>query len=905
MAPHNHLLQCVYVTLSLFCLLSQPFVCLGVDMNPIEELEYLVKLQDGVSVDSVCEKLKEQDVKHQVTMKMDTNDLVNLFTIKLKSASDAEVLNQNPQVMKVQAVQTMKRADPTMGNTLTTQGVKPTNSAFGPHRQTRVADMHKLGRFGQGIKIAIIDSGVDCSHPALGGGFGPGKKISFGADLVGDNFDGHTVNNPNPTPCTPCGMHGTHTTGIIGADDVGFGFNGVAPNATLGMYLFGCDGSAGTTDALTAKALLQAYKDGAQIISGSLGGIGGWSTGDILSDTVDALAAKGVIVVLAVGNEGNEGVFYTETPAASPSVISTGWVQSSTTVMTTFVASNNKEMSYHSASRINGTNLKVWFNPNIGPEGDACSPPGPESLDLSNVVVLIKRGVCTFITKLQNVRKRGARRVLIYMTDENIVTLEGRLQGIDLGTISNSDGLYIIQQAQQDPNFSLSFPERPHLFAYDAGQVNPASNYGPSFDFKSIQPNFCAVGGNMLSTVPVKDGSYLFSGGNEWIVNGHPTVFYSQMAGIAALVLSTRTEKLNIQQLRALLSTTSQMIVTINSTSILEPAIHQGSGLVNAYCAAYTKTLVSIGSMTLRDLEHFTGRQEFTITNVGTQSYSYTIEHRPAQTLASFAPGTSTPSANPLPIDGHPPANMQTNPQTFQVAPGQTKTIVVQFTPPQGLDQKVLPIYSGYVYLKTDSECERHSIPYYGVYGSMRSQKYINYGPDTEPWTQYKLPRVSNSNRTTPTKPFTFAADDVPWMRYRLDMGTPWSQLDLATSDSILGSRDLAPSSGPEVSLDAYRNIKLIESTFRGVKLLGRLDKSNNTFANRPAATVTFVQPLSGLMNPYTNLTAAVNIPDGSYKILLRVLSIFGDPTKPGDYDAYLSDAFTVARTGAPTTIPA
>lgn len=897
MAPRNHLLQCVYMTLSLLSLLSGPLVCLGEDVDPVSMTEYLVKLDPSGDVDSVCQKLKEQDVKHKVTLKMDENGLVKLFAIQLKDVQAAGILESNPLVMKVQPVQSMKRANPKMGNTVTSQAVAPSNAGFGPHAQTRVNEMHKLGRFGQGTKIAIIDSGVDCAHPALGGGFGPGKKIAFGADLVGDQFDGRVPNNPNPTPCTPCAMHGTHTTGIIGADDVGFGFNGVAPNATIGMYrVFGCDGSAGTTDALTAKALLQAYKDGAQVISGSLGGIGGWSTGDILSDTVDAIAAKGVIIVLAVGNEGDEGVFYTETPAASPSVISTGWVQSATTVMTTFVDSTNKEMSYHSASRINGSSLKIWYNPTIGPEGDACSPPGPDNLDLSNVVVVIKRGVCPFITKLRNVRQRGATRVLIYMTDDNIVTLEGRLQGIDLGTISNSDGLYLVQQAQKDPNFTLSFPERPHLFApsHDAGQVNRASNYGPSYDFKSIQPNLCAVGGNMISTVPTKDGSYASMSGSSMAT--------PQMAGIAALVLSTRTEKFNVQQLRALLSTTSQMIVTINSTNILESAIHQGAGLVNAYCAAYTKTLVSIGSMALRDLEHLTARQEFTITNVGSQSYSYTLEHRPAQTLASFAPGTSTPSPVPLPIDGHPPADMKTDFQTFQVAPGETKKIVVQFTPPQGLDQKVLPIYSGYVYLKSNTECECHSIPYYGVYGSMRTQKYINQGPDTEPWTQYQLPRISNSNRTTPTKPFTFANDDVPWMRYRLDMGTPWSQLDLATADSVLGPRKLLPSSGPEVSLDAYRNIILNqENTFRGVKLLGRIDKSNNTFANRPGATVTFVQSLSGLMNPYTNMTATVDIPDGTYKILLRVLSIFGNPTVPDDYDAYLSPPFTVARTGVPT----
>ncbi|KAI9617772.1 hypothetical protein KEM48_007018, partial [Puccinia striiformis f. sp. tritici PST-130] len=65
---------------------------------------------------------------------------------------------------------------------------------YPPHVQTNITDLHRIGVLGQGVKVAIIDSGVDCAHPALGGGFGPGKRISFGLDLVGDKFNG--TNDP-------------------------------------------------------------------------------------------------------------------------------------------------------------------------------------------------------------------------------------------------------------------------------------------------------------------------------------------------------------------------------------------------------------------------------------------------------------------------------------------------------------------------------------------------------------------------------------------------------------------------------------------------------------------------------------------------------------------------------------
>lgn len=72
------------------------------------------------------------------------------------------------------------------------------------HDLTQVNRLHKeLGLTGKGIKICIIDSGVDYNHPALGGGFGPNYKISFGQDLVGNDFDPMSKNNTIPGDGSP------------------------------------------------------------------------------------------------------------------------------------------------------------------------------------------------------------------------------------------------------------------------------------------------------------------------------------------------------------------------------------------------------------------------------------------------------------------------------------------------------------------------------------------------------------------------------------------------------------------------------------------------------------------------------------------------------------------------------
>lgn len=81
-----------------------------------------------------------------------------------------------------------------------------TSQDFPPHVQTNVAKLHQLGHYGKGMKVAILDSDVDCSHPALGGGFGPGFKIAGGWDLVGDEYNGHNEPKPDPDPCGICSV---------------------------------------------------------------------------------------------------------------------------------------------------------------------------------------------------------------------------------------------------------------------------------------------------------------------------------------------------------------------------------------------------------------------------------------------------------------------------------------------------------------------------------------------------------------------------------------------------------------------------------------------------------------------------------------------------------------------------
>lgn len=82
---------------------------------------------------------------------------------------------------------------------------------FSPHVMTQVDQLRAQGILGTGIKVGIIDTGVDYNHPALGGCFGSGCLVSYGTDLVGDDYTGYNVPVPDeeyaafsPLDCAFC-----------------------------------------------------------------------------------------------------------------------------------------------------------------------------------------------------------------------------------------------------------------------------------------------------------------------------------------------------------------------------------------------------------------------------------------------------------------------------------------------------------------------------------------------------------------------------------------------------------------------------------------------------------------------------------------------------------------------------
>ena len=152
-----------------------------------------------------------------------------------------------------------------------------------------------LGYTGEGINIAILDSGVDYTHPSLGGCFGVSCKVYVGWDFVNNDAD----------PIDDYG-HGTHVAGIAAGNGV---LKGVAPDAKIiAAKVLNSSGRGYWSDIIAALELSMDpnndddYSDHVDIVNMSLGGSG--NPDDAMSQTVNNAVDAGVVVVVSAGNGG-------------------------------------------------------------------------------------------------------------------------------------------------------------------------------------------------------------------------------------------------------------------------------------------------------------------------------------------------------------------------------------------------------------------------------------------------------------------------------------------------------------------------------------------------------------------------------------------------------------------------
>jgi len=359
------------------------------------------------------------------------------FTIKgaVNAEAAAATIASSPRVKNVWPVTTIAVPDDnvvSVGQSNIAQVHQSTskrqvgNFTYDPHVMTQVDLLHEAGYTGKGIKIGIVDSGVDYTHPDLGGCFGPGCLVSYGYDLIGGPYLGQGPGSDDD-PMDECFGHGTHVAGIIAAQPNKMGFLGVAPDAELGAYrAIDCMGMS-TNDILIA-AFNMAYEDGSNIITASLGRDGGWPD-DAWSLAAQRIVEAGVPVLVAAGNSGETGLFNPSNPSSGRGVASVASVD--TREYPFLLLAGTYEVDGEEAGEfgwiagfpaIENVNLPLYYlggqsSPN-GTVVDGCSALPDDIPSLGEVVVLVEEKPCSEYVQAENIAAKGGKYILFFGDSE-------------------------------------------------------------------------------------------------------------------------------------------------------------------------------------------------------------------------------------------------------------------------------------------------------------------------------------------------------------------------------------------------------------------------------------------------------------------------------------------------------
>ncbi|KAI9234809.1 MAG: peptidase S8/S53 domain-containing protein, partial [Podila humilis] len=275
---------------------------------------YIIEYSDGVRRNAAHNSLKANKVDYKVRNEY---NIFNGAALTVKSGHEGDALAKIPGIKNVWRV-TLHKIPKV--NKSTKKPTDPEVVSF--HHMTGVDVLHKKHKLtGKGIKIGIIDTGVDYKHPAFAvpganeGCFarnGKNCRVKYGWDFVGDDYNGSNTPKPDGDPMD-CNGHGSHVAGIIGGNALNIKvspkppqpFVGVAPEVTIGAYrVFGCYGT--SSDDVILAAMELAFNEGMDVINMSLGGSSSYKSNPT-AILADKLVARGMALAAGAGNEGTDG----------------------------------------------------------------------------------------------------------------------------------------------------------------------------------------------------------------------------------------------------------------------------------------------------------------------------------------------------------------------------------------------------------------------------------------------------------------------------------------------------------------------------------------------------------------------------------------------------------------------
>jgi uncharacterized protein (TIGR03437 family) len=555
-----------------------------------------------------------------------------------------------------------------------------------------------LGSAGAGVRIGVVDSGIDQTHPAFQGaslqappGFPVGdRNYTNNKVIVARSYVSQLPYTPvDPQYSLPDDVspsdhfgHGTAIAMIAAGEQVQAPIatiNGIAPKAFLGNYkIYGTPGiNDYTSGAVVIQALEDALADGMNIAVLASGGAAIYgpldqvaecasnppvqirpyipaAACDIQTFAVEHAVQMGMTVVVSAGEDAESGQNFPaystiNSPGTAPSAITVG-------------ATSNSHVLYASASVPNMAPMDALFGSapkpggaftapladvtTTGNDGLACSPMPANSL--AGAVALVARGTCYFDQKSNNAKNAGAVAVLLYSDDDTVFVPTGLEDtAMPFVLIGNTDGSRL-KQLVSSQTVKVTLDPALHEENGTADMVASYSSRGPSIGafaatpVNAIKPELVAPGSQIYTAAERLDPTGdLYDASGYTVVDGN-SFSAAMVAGAAALVKQAHPGYTPAQVKSALVNTASTNIVDDAGPARVRSA---GAGKLNAQAAVGATVTVSPATLSFGAIGATLPAATISVTNSGTApvTLNLAVAQRDPDSKASLSiPSTLT-----------------------------------------------------------------------------------------------------------------------------------------------------------------------------------------------------------------------------------------------------------------------
>ncbi|MFB7139536.1 S8 family serine peptidase [Gottfriedia sp. NPDC056225] len=460
-----------------------------------------------------------------------------------------------------------------------------------------VDKLHNEGYTGKGVKVAVIDTGIDYNHPDLKPAFKGGYDfVDNDNDPMETTYnDWKKSNQPqfNQSGSAYYTEHGTHVSGTIAAQAQNLNgpkVEGIAPDADLYVYRVLGPYGTGFEENIIA-GIDQAVIDGMDVMNLSLG----LQSNDPFSPTSTAInyaVLSGVVAVVSAGNSG-PNAYTIGSPGAAALALTVGASSSPISVVkysgklngvnTNYTLSNLYKDFTSELNVLNGKSLEI-VDLGDGLEADYANK------DVKGKVAFVNTGTIGTQSKVVLAKKYGASVVIAYSNrpnegPSNFVREDQRF--IPTFSMSYEEGLAMKDQLAAGKH-TLTFQNYKETFT-DGDKLASFSSRGPTRENYDMKPEVTAPGVSVMSTVPA------------YVTNPDDTSNYQfaydrlsgtsmaspHVAGIAALLLQANPQ-LDPQDIKTILMNTAKPLD--GTYSVFEV----GAGRVDPYRAIHTNTTIGV-----------------------------------------------------------------------------------------------------------------------------------------------------------------------------------------------------------------------------------------------------------------------------------------------------------------------